>query len=90
MDTYWAEVAAVADGKEFGRAATRFYKYEPWSMRNEYQWSTWAGMACAPPSLVPAAMSLMAHAGMNSLGYPRRALYYPAAGAGVTTTKASA
>ncbi len=79
VDTYWAEVAAVADGKEFGRAATRFYKYEPWSMRNEYQWSTWAGMACAPPSLVPAAMRLMAHAGMNSLGYPGRSeLYYPA------------
>ena len=47
VDTYWAEAATVADGKEFGRAATRFYKYEPWSMRNQHQWSTWAGMACA-------------------------------------------
>ena len=79
VDAYWAEAAAVADGKEFGRAATRFYKYEPWNMRNEYQWSTWAGMACAPPSLVPMGVRLMAHAGMNALGYPGRSeLYYAA------------
>lgn len=79
VDAYWAMVDAVADGKEHGRAETRFYKYEPWSTRNEYQWSTWAGIACASPSLVPPGMRLMGHAGMNALGYPGRGeLYYAA------------
>lgn len=79
VDTLWAQVAARAEGHEWGRAETRFYNYETWSTRNEYQWSTWSGIACAPPSLVPMAMRLMAHAGMNSLGYPgRRELHYPA------------
>jgi len=78
-DTFWAEVAAISDGKTLGRAEAKFYKYELWSMRNEYQWSTWSGIACAAPSLVPSAMRLMAHAGMNALGYPgRNELYYPA------------
>ncbi len=50
-----------------------------WSMRNEYQWSTWAGIGCGPPSTVPAGMRLMAHAGMNALGYPgRNELHYAA------------
>jgi hypothetical protein len=79
VDTYWAQVSAVDGPREFGRAETKFYKYEPWSMRNEYQWSTWAGIACGPPSVVPIGMRLMAHAGMNSLGYPGRGeLFYPA------------
>lgn len=79
VDTFWAEVVARKDGREWGRAEARFYKYERWSMRNEYQYSTWARMACAPPSLVPQAMRLMAHAGMNSLGYPGSSeLFYPA------------
>jgi hypothetical protein len=79
VDTLWAEVVARKDGREWGRAEAKIYKYEPWSMRNEYQWSTWAGAACAPPSLVPRAMRLMAHAGLNALGYPGRSeLYYPA------------
>ena len=78
-DAFWAEVAASSDGKIYARAETKFYKYEPWSMRNEYQWSTWAGIACAAPSLLPPAMQLMAHAGMNALGYPgRNELFYPA------------
>jgi hypothetical protein len=79
VDTLWAEVVARKDGRERGRAEAKIYKHEPWNMRNEYQWSTWASMACAPPSFVPRGMRLMAHAGMNSLGYPGRAeLYYPA------------
>jgi hypothetical protein len=79
VDTLWAEVVARKDGREWGRAEARIYKYEPWSMRNEYQWSTWAGTACAPPSLVPRAIRLMAHAGLNALGYPGGPeLYYPA------------
>jgi hypothetical protein len=79
VDTLWAEVVARKDGREWGRAEAKIYKYEPWNMRNEYQWSTWAGTACAPPSLVPRAMRLMAHAGLNALGYPGRSeLYYPA------------
>ncbi len=64
--------AAAAAPTEWSRAETTFYKYERWSMRNEYQWSTWAGIACAPPCTVPQAMRLMAHAGMNALGYPGR------------------
>src|SRR5262249_14599266 len=61
------------------RAEAKIYKYEPWNMRNEYQWSTWARMACAPPSMVPRGMRLMAHAGMNSLGFPGGfELYYAA------------
>ena len=64
---------------EWARAETKIYKQDRWSMRNEYQWSTWAGIACGPPSTVPAGMRLMAHAGMNALGYPgRNELYYPA------------
>jgi len=79
VDTLWVEVVARKDSREWARAEAKIYKYEPWNMRNEYQWSTWASMACAPPSLVPRGMRLMAHAGMNSLGYPGRAeLYYPA------------
>jgi hypothetical protein len=79
VDTFWAEVAARKDGHPWGRTECKFYKYEPWSMRREYQWSTWAGLACAAPSLVPKGMALMAHAGMNSLGYPGRSeLYYAA------------
>jgi hypothetical protein len=79
VDALWAEVIARKGGREWGRAEAKLYKYEPWSMRNEYQWSTWASIACAPPSLVPRGMRLMAHAGMNALGYPGRAeLYYPA------------
>jgi len=78
-DTFWAEVAAVRDGLEWGRAEAKFYRYDRWSMRHEYQWSTWAGVACAAPSLVPMGMRMMAHAGMNALGYPGRSeLYYPA------------
>ncbi len=72
VDTFRAEVVARRDGRDWGRAEAKVYKYEPWSMRNEYQWSTWAGIACAAPSLVPPAMRLMAHAGMNALGYPGR------------------
>ncbi len=77
--TLWAQVVARRDGKEWGRADTKIYNYEPWSMRNEYQWSTWARFACSPSSTVPRAMRLMAHAGMNSLGYPgRNELHYAA------------
>jgi len=72
VDSLWAEVTAVKEGVEYGRAEVKFYKYEPWSTRNEYQWSTWAGIAAASPCLVPAGMRLMAHAGMNALGYPGR------------------
>jgi hypothetical protein len=76
---YWAEVAAVQGQEEWGRAEARFYDYDRWSMRNEMQWSTWAGIACAPPSLVLPGMNLMAFAGMNALGYPGRSeLYYAA------------
>jgi len=79
VDTVWVQVAARRDGTEWQRAETRFYKYEPWSTRNEYQWSTWSGIACGPPCTVPAGMRLMAHAGMNALGYPgRREIFYPA------------
>ncbi len=78
-DTFWAEVAAVRDGQEWERAEAKFYRYDRWSMRNEYQWSTWSGVACAAPSLVPMGMRMMAHAGMNAFGYPGRSeLYYPA------------
>jgi hypothetical protein len=77
VDTLWAEVVARKDGHDWGRAEAKIYKYEPWSMRNEYQWSTWAGIACRSPSVVPRGMELMAHAGMNALGYPGRPeLYY--------------
>lgn len=76
---YWVEVAAVQGTEEWGRAETKVYDYTRWSMRNEYQWSTWAGIACSPPSLTPRNMQLMAFAGMNSLGYPGRSeLFYPA------------
>ena len=69
-DTFRAVVSAVRDGIEYTRAETKFYKQEPWSTRHEYQWSTWAGIACGSPCAVPAGMRLMAHAGMNALGYP--------------------
>ncbi len=69
-DTLWARVLATRRGQTYARAEAKFYEYDPWSMRNEYQWSTWAAMVCAPPSLVPRAMRLMAFAGMNALGYP--------------------
>jgi len=83
-DAFWAEVVARKDGgngaaQDWARAEVKFYKYEPWSMRDEYQWSTWAGIACPAPSLAPRGMRLMAHAGMNSLGYPgRNELHYAA------------
>lgn len=79
VDTVWMEAAAVKGGNEYGRASAKTYKNLRWSMRNEYQWSTWAGIACLPPSCVPQAMRLMAHAGFNALGYPGTAgLHYPA------------
>jgi hypothetical protein len=78
-DTFWAEVVARKDGHEWGRAERKFYKYEQWSTRQEYQWSTWAGIACSAPSVAPEGMRLMAHAGMNALGYSGRSeLYYAA------------
>ena len=70
VDAYHVQVAAMQDTVEWGRASGKVYKYEPWSMRNEYQWSTWSGIACRQPSVIPRAMTLMAHAGMNALGYP--------------------
>ncbi len=79
VDTFPTHVVARKDGREWARAETRFYKYEAWSTRNEYQWSTWARVACGPPSTVPVGMRLMAHAGMNALGYPGRPeIHYPA------------
>jgi hypothetical protein len=82
VDVYWAQVDAITQlpaksiGKStdviWGQALAKCNKYEPWSMRNEYQWSTWAGVACAAPSLVPMGMRMMAFAGMNALGYPGR------------------
>jgi hypothetical protein len=48
-------------------------------MRNEYQWSSWSGLACMSPSTSLAAMRLLGHAGMNALGYPGRSgVSYPA------------
>lgn len=73
-----ATTSGVKDNRPWARAETLVYKYEPWSMRREYQWSTWANIAIASPSLVPAAMRLMAHAGMNALGFGPGELYYPA------------
>jgi hypothetical protein len=70
VDTFWAQVSARRGGRECGWAEAKFHKYEPWSMRDEYQWSTWSRLACGPPSLVPAGMRLLAHAGMNALGNP--------------------
>lgn len=80
VDTYRAAVTAVKDGVEWARAEARFYRYDRWSMRNEYQWSTWAGLSGLNPSTMWPAMRLMAHAGMNSIGYPagRSGLPYPA------------
>jgi len=78
VDTLRVAVAAVKDNHPWCRAETLVYKYEPWNMRNEYQWSTWANIAVASPSLVPAAMRLMAHASMNALGFGPGELYYPA------------
>lgn len=70
VNSYRVVVAAVKDGAAWARAETTFQRYDPWSMRNEYQWSTWAGIACHSPSTILPAMRLMAHAGMNALGYP--------------------
>ena len=86
VDTLWAVVdwRSASRRRAELRWATRTRpgstKYKTrWSMRNEYQWSTWAGIACGPPCTVPAGMRLMAHAGMNALGYPGRSeLYYAA------------
>jgi hypothetical protein len=79
VDTYRAVVTAVKDGVEWARAEARFYRHDRWNMRNEYQWSTWAGLSCLNPSTMLPAMRLMAHAGMNSLGYSGRSgLHYPA------------
>lgn len=76
---YWAQVAAVQGTQEWGRAETKLYNYDRWSMRNEMQWSTWARIACSPPCVTPLGMRLMAFAGMNALGYPgRNELFYPA------------
>ena len=78
-DTFWVVASAVRDGAEYAHAEAKFYKQEPWSPRHEYQWSTWAGIACGSPCAVPAGMRLMAHAGMNALGYPGQPeLYYAA------------
>jgi len=79
VDVYWVQVEARQGGAVHQQAETRFYRYEPWSTRNEYQWSTWSGIACGAPCTVPAGMRLMAHAGMNALGYPGRSeIFYPA------------
>lgn len=80
VDTMWATVVAVQNDREWARGAFKIYKHERWSMRNEYQWSTWSHMACLPPSVAPRAMELMAHAGLNAMGYPAGGgeLYYPA------------
>jgi hypothetical protein len=79
VDTYRAVVSAVREGREWARAEAQFFRYDRWDMRNEYQWSVWAGLACYSPSTVAPAMRLIAHAGMNSLGYPGRGgLHYPA------------
>jgi hypothetical protein len=80
VDTVWATAVAVQDGWEWARAECKVYKHERWNMRNEYQWSTWSNMACHPPSVAPQAMRLMAHAGLNALGYPGggNELFYPA------------
>lgn len=80
VDTVWVTAVAVKDGREWARAECKVYKHERWNMCNEYQWSTWSHMACHPPSVVVQAMRLMAHAGMNALGYPAggRELFYPA------------
>ncbi|HUU70563.1 MAG TPA: hypothetical protein VM186_13625, partial [Planctomycetota bacterium] len=77
-DTLWAAVAAKRGGQEFARAEVPFYRYEPWSMRNEYQWSAWTNLGGAPPCIVPLHMRLMAHAGLNSLGFSPGELYYMA------------
>ncbi len=80
VDTVWATVTAVKDGKTWARAYCKVYKHERWDMRNEYQWSTWSNMACAQPSVAPRNMQLMAHMGFNALGYPMggREMFYPA------------
>jgi hypothetical protein len=79
VDAVWVIATAVNDGLEWGRAECKIYKHERWNMRNEYQWSTWAPIACQPPCLVPQSMQLMAHAGLNALGYPgANELYYAA------------
>jgi len=76
VDTLWAAVAAACDGQECARAEVVFYRYEPWSMRNEYQWSAWSNLGTSPPSIIPRHMRLMAHAGLNALGFSPGELYY--------------
>ncbi len=80
VDTVWAVASAVRDGESWARAESKVYKHERWDMRNEYQWSTWPRFAGKATSVVPHAMQLMAHAGLNSLGYAAggKELYYPA------------
>ena len=71
VDAYRVQLAALKDTVEWGRTETTVYNYQPWSMRNEYQWSTWARMATTSSSQIPRAMSLMDHAGMNAFGFPQ-------------------
>jgi hypothetical protein len=80
VDTVWATAEAVKDGQQWARAQHKVYKHDRWNMRDEYQWSTWSNMACQAPSVVPQAMRLMSHAGLNAMGYPAggRQLHYPA------------
>lgn len=79
VDTFHVVAAAVRDGVEWARAEGRFDKREPWNMRNEYQWSAWANLACKNAATMLPAMRLLAHAGFNSLGYPGRSgIAYPA------------
>jgi hypothetical protein len=47
VDALWAQVVARQDGRDWGRAEAKFYKYEPWNMRNEYQWSTRCPTTCS-------------------------------------------
>ena len=70
VDAYRVQLAAVKETVEWGRTEAVVYKYEPWSMRNEYQWSTWSRIATTSSSQIPRAMVLMDHAGMNAFGYP--------------------
>lgn len=72
VDTYQVVVAAVQEGVEWARAESRIDKRERWNMRNEYQWSSWSGLACMNPSTALPAMRLLGHAGFNSLGYAGR------------------
>jgi hypothetical protein len=69
VDTFQTVVAAVQDGVEWARAEGRIDKREPWSMRNEYQWSSWSGVTRKHAATVLPAMRLLGHAGFNALGY---------------------